>query len=198
VSTAPDGPGVGFEAAVIRLLDSLEGEASFAADEFRTVALSLTRYLRATAGSLTEDEIIDVRDLALLVFIEAGRAGRVDRTQSPAGYLITIARTRARDQLSTARRHDVPLEELPEEIAGGTDPVLALDQILVGERIVELIRANRERGSHYLNALIAAWLDLSESGRRPTLRALAARLQVAPSTVSEWMAQLAALLADQS
>ncbi len=186
-----------FEDAVVRLLDSLAEGSSFASEDLDLILTSLTRYLRVAASGLTRDEAAEVIDAALVGFLETARAGKVDRDRRPGGYLITIARSRAVDLLSSPRRWEAPLEEALEDTPAGDDPAGLLQQALEGERVIELIRRNREAGRHELNAMIGVWLNLAERGERPTLRALSAQLGIAPSTVRARMDQLATLLAEE-
>jgi DNA-directed RNA polymerase specialized sigma24 family protein len=182
-----------FEAAVAALLDDFAAEGTFAEAEMKVVLGGLSRYLRATVGGLSHDDLTEVIDVALLEFLEAAHAGRVERKLSPGGLLIRLARWRALDFLRQRATQAEPVVELEEE--EGVDMAAEVIEALSSEEVVdELLRLNRDQGRDDLNAVIRAFLDLADLGEKTTFRAVAAKLGLAPSTVSSRLAEIRDIL----
>ena len=186
-----------FETAVGALLDDFAGSGTFGGDELGTVVDGLSRYLRATVSGLDRDELAEIIDVALLEFLEAAQAGRIDRAQRPGGYLIRLARWRALDYVRGRPRRELPQEEVGAEEAADADLAADLVEALDSEALIAaLLRRNRLAEEHELNAVIRAWLDLADRGEQPTVRAVAGELGIAPSTVSGRLAQIRAILVE--
>jgi DNA-binding transcriptional ArsR family regulator len=83
--------------------------------------------------------------------------------------------------------------ELEEE--EGVDMAAEVIEALSSEEVVdELLRLNRDQGRDDLNAVIRAFLDLADLGEKTTFRAVAAKLGLAPSTVSSRLAEIRDIL----
>ncbi|MGD0165882.1 MAG: sigma-70 family RNA polymerase sigma factor [Gaiellaceae bacterium] len=180
-----------FGAAVAALL---KNEGTFESREMQVVVNGLSRYLLATVIDLNHDDLAETIQLSLVEFLEAVRAGRVDKERSPAGYLIRLARWRALDFVRGRARHEVPTADLEPEEEDADVATEALAALSSEEQIALLLRHNRLEGRHDLNAVVRAWLDLADFGGTPTVRAVAAKLGIAPSTVSARLAQLREIL----
>jgi len=159
------------------------------------VVSGLSRYLRVTIGGLNHDELTEIVDTALLGFLEAARAGRVDEARGPAGYLIQLAHWRGLDFVRARARHEVPTDEVDEEASEVDLAAETVEALSSESEIAALIRHNRLAGRHDLNAVLRAWLNLEDRGQRPTVRAVADSLGVAASTVSARLAEIREVLA---
>jgi len=154
----------------------------------RSLLSALTRYLRVTVPTLERHEVVDVIDGAVLEFIEVARRGRIDRASSPAGFLIRLTHRRGIDLARTSRRHDLPLSEEREE--GGTGADDLLNSITGEEEVAALMGEIRLAGRHELNQVIRAWLDDADRFGAATVRSVADRLGVSPSTVSRRLSEI--------
>jgi hypothetical protein len=178
-----------FEQAVVALLDALELGHEFERCRLESVIDGLSSYLRATSDGIDRETLLEIVDVALLEFIEQARAGKVDRRQSPAGYLIKLARWRALDHFRRAAR-DRPLGELDEPDDQEISLAQSLDAIVSEEQIGKLIHRNRLSGRHDLNQIVGAWLNLADHGQPTTLRNIGAKVGLAPSTVAAKLAEI--------
>jgi DNA-directed RNA polymerase specialized sigma24 family protein len=172
------------------LVDSLEDGSPLDAHVFQALLATLTRYVQATVPSLEREEAVDSIDAALLEFIEAAREGRIDRGASPAGLLLRMTHRRAVDLARRRYREDLPLEE--QDWVEPDDDALAA--VASEEQISRLMRSLAAAGRHDLNDVVRAWLDVSQLYGHATVRSVAARLGVDPSTVSRRLTEVRAWL----
>jgi DNA-directed RNA polymerase specialized sigma24 family protein len=173
--------------AVSELLDALDTGTALDAGSFEALLASLTRYVQATVPSLEREEAVDSIDAALLEFIEAASTGTVERAASPAGLLLRLTHSRAVDLARRRHRQDLPLDE--RDLAEPDDPD-PLDAIASEEEVTALMRDLAAAGRHELNDVLRAWLDISERYGRATVRSVAARIGVDPSTVSRRLSEV--------
>jgi len=183
-------------AAVEKLLDHLDGRATFDDQDWQVVLSALTRVVRSGRYQYSRDEAVEIATTAVTNFLAAARAGNIDRTRGGAGYLVQITRNEAA-AVSRRRKSEPILEALPEEVeiaaADSTidDLVNALGD---NSRVRELFRIVIAAGRHDLASFIRVFLDLADEGR-PTLRQLGEALDLSPSTISSRIDDLQAHLA---
>lgn len=171
-----------FSTAAARLSDAFARDgAPMHSRDHEIVRSGLVRFLLARFRSLGVDELLDAVDEAVTRLLrESRRRGR--SVENAGGWLVAVAKNLARDRLR--RLANEP--KFAEQPATDDDTARLLDQLTTKEAIRDgIARAVRVR-DHVCVAVVTEWLDLAtESGERPSSRAVATRCGCSHTTVNQ-------------
>lgn len=182
-----------FDAAVLALIASLDNGTVFKDAELGILVQGLGRFLRARFQTLNRDDVVEAVNDAVVRFIAAVREGKVDQRARPAAYLTRIASNAAVDLLRL-RSHEVSdVEAIDEEPADDAALEALVEALSSKALVIQLMAIAKDRGEHELNLLIAAYRNLAQPGKTPTLRQLAAELGLSHTEVRRQLDRLAAL-----
>jgi DNA-directed RNA polymerase specialized sigma24 family protein len=163
-------------------LDSEEEDALAAAMSYVTEQLPLMLSRRIKAENRDPQ---DIAQEALVRFLRAAGAGRVDPDHSPAGYLLTIALNVMRDDTRAAVPTLVFDETLPTSETEIDHVTQLLDRLASAETVRRGLTRAYERGDRMTLDVVRAWLDLAHRlGEAPSSRSVAEEVGVSKSTVA--------------
>jgi DNA-directed RNA polymerase specialized sigma24 family protein len=183
--------------AVEKLLDHLDGRASFEDQDWQVVLSALTRVVRSGRYEFTRDEAVEIATTAVTQFLAAARGERFDRARGGVGYLVQITRNEAAT-VSRRQRTQPILEPLPEDVeVAATESTIddLVNALGDSSRVQALLRTAIADGRHELASFIRVFLDQADE-RRPTLRQLGEALDLSPSTISSRIDELHTLVAN--
>ena len=185
--SGPVADGNDFDLAVDQLLQALEvSGAEFGRPDLERILNGLSKYLQASFSGLPTSEIAELADQALMRFVQAAHAKRIDKNRKPAAYMTTIARNLALSSLRDAKRHQM-LDENRSVQDLADDTIAAMLDANADESAVKAAVSRAAlNGDHTTVRVITAWLDLaSKNGYAPATRDVGSEAGVSHTTVQE-------------
>ena len=179
------------EEAVLRLAAaSSDPGGRISREDHQAIREALGRALRRPFPG---EDIDDAVDEAIVRFITAVSRGRVDVGGNPAGYLYRIARRVMLDTI--ARRAESPMEDVGDRSDPATlEQLCAVEDAAQIEWMFSRLRALRDVEAR---RVLAAARDLAAIGREVTVRSVAERAELPPTTTWRALKRIRALLADE-